>query len=275
MQVNDITMFESEQFGEIRTVVENDQVLFCAKDVCGCLGYSNSRKAIVDHCKGVTNRYPLQTPGGIQDFVFITESDVMRLIVSSKLPSAQKFEVWVFENVLPSIRSHGGYLTPKKIEEALLNPDTIIRLATDLKVARERCIALETKSALDTKVISSQVAKIDHMRPKALFADAVATSDSTILIGDLAKIIKQSCGVDTGQKRLFDWMRINGWLMKDGSSKNMPTQKAMEMGLFRIKETTISNPDGSVRVTKTTKVTGKGQQHFVNLFANMASERAS
>lgn len=267
--------FDSKEFGKIRTYSNPDgSVLFCAKDVCDCLGYANNRKAIADHCKGVTNRYPLVTGGGTQDFVFITEPDVMRLIVSSKLPAAQKFEAWVFEEVLPSIRKRGVYATAEAAERLMQDPDFLIKTFEELKKERARAkAATELNQRYEIDLERSEK-RIERMKPKALFADAVATSDSAILIGDLAKIIKQSCSVDTGQKRLFAWMRDNGWLMKEGSSKNMPTQRGMDMGLFRVKETTITNPDGSVRVTKTTKVTGRGQQYFVNLFAKMAGKVA-
>lgn len=272
-----IKVFNNPEFGQVRTYVEPDgAVLFCATDVAKALGYARPADAVTAHCRGSVFYRPIVDQlGRTQEAKFITQSDVLRLIVSSKLPNAQKFEAWIFEEVMPSVMNNGGYLTPQKIEEFLLSPDTIIRLATDLKTAREHISGLEAQKALDAKVIDTQTARIDHMRPKALFADAVATSDSTILIGDLAKIIKQSCGVNTGQKRLFEWMRANGWLIKDGSSKNMPTQKAMDMELFRIKETTITNPDGSVRVTKTTKVTGRGQQYFVNVFAGMAAKEVA
>lgn len=265
-----VQVFDSPEFGRVRTYIGQDgTVLFCAKDVCDCLGYSNSRKAISDHCKGVTKRYPLQTPGGIQEAVFITQPDLLRLIARSKLPNAQKFEAWMFEEVMPSVVNHGGYIAGQE----QMAPEQLCLAA--MEYLQSRVKQLEADNAMQGKVIAKNTAKIDRMRPKALFADAVAASDSTILIGDLAKIIKQSCGVDTGQKRLFAWMRENGWLMKDGSSKNMPTQRAMDMGLFRVKETTISNPDGSVRVTKTTKVTGKGQQFFVNKFAEAGEVVAS
>lgn len=248
-----ITLYEHEAFGALRTYTEEDgAVLFCASDVAKALGYANPRKAISDHCKGVTKRYPLETPGGIQQSVFITEANVLRLIVSSKLPAAQAYEAWVFEEVLPAVHKHGGYLTDEKLAEALSDPDTIIRLATDLKAERERCKALQAEN--------------DSMAPKALFADAVSASDTCILIGALAKLLRQN-GVQMGQNRLFAWMRENGYLMsREGQDYNLPTQASMDKGLFRVKERTIANPDGSTRITRTTVVTGKGQQHFVDLF---------
>lgn len=249
---HEMQVFQSAEFGNIRTVTEGDgKVLFCGKDITEALGYTNPRKALADHCKGVTKRYTL-TDGGRQELSFIPEGDVYRLICSSKLPGAERFERWVFDEVLPAIRKHGGYLTPQKIEEVLSDADTIIRLATDLKAERARRVQLEAENRQNA--------------PKVLFADSVASAQTDILIGDLAKLIRQN-GVDIGQRRLFEWMRENGFLIKQrGLSWNMPTQRAMEMGLFRVKESTIDRSDGSVQITRTTKVTGRGQIFFVNRF---------
>ena len=182
----------------------------------------------------------------------INEPGLYSLIISSKLPQAKKFKRWVTADVLPSIRKHGAYMTPQKIEEVLLNPDTIIKLATDLKAEREERMKLQRET--------------EELKPKALFADAVSASKTSILIGDLAKLIKQN-GHDIGQRRLFQWMRDKGYLIKQqGASWNMPTQKSMEMGLFEIKETTITHSDGHISISKTVKVSGKGQVYFVNKF---------
>lgn len=230
-------------------VDEHGAPLFCGKDVATVLGYANTKDALARHCKGVAKRYPLQTSGGTQEARFITEPDLYRLIVSSKLPAAREFESWVFEEVLPAIRKHGGYLTPAKVEEVLTDPDTIIRLATDLKKERTRRAVLEAQAKVD--------------RPKVLFADAVSTSSSTCLVGELAKILRGN-GVEIGQNRLFAWMRDNGFLIsRRGSDWNMPTQRAMEQGLFKIKETAITHSDGHVTVNRTPKVTGKGQEYFI------------
>ena len=215
------------------------------------LGYTNPNKAVNDHCRAITKR---STPisGKLQEINFITEGDLYRLITHSKLPAAEQFEKWVFDEVLPSIRKHGAYMTPQKIEEALLNPDTIIKLATDLKAEREERMKLQRET--------------EELKPKALFADAVSASKTSILIGDLAKLIKQN-GHDIGQRRLFQWMRDKGYLIKQqGASWNMPTQKSMDMGLFEIKETTITHSDGHISISKTVKVSGKGQIYFVNKF---------
>ncbi len=176
---------------------------------------------------------------------------VYRLGFKANNETAQRFQAKLADEVLPALRKHGAYMTPETIERTLTNPDFIIRLATELKQEQEKRKALEAQAAID--------------RPKTIFADAVTESKTSILIGDLAKLIKQN-GVDIGQKRLFAWLRENGWLMKSGSSKNMPTQKAMEQKLFEIKERTINAPDGHIIISKTPKVTGKGQLFFINSF---------
>lgn len=189
---------------------------------------------------------------------FIPENIFYRLAMKAKNEAAERFQAKIADEVIPSIRKHGAYMTPETLEAALLNPDTIIRIATALKDEQEKRKELEQENA-------AQRQRIGEMRPKEIFADAVSVSDDSILIGSLAKLIKQN-GVDMGQKRLFAWMRSNSFLMKTGRDYNLPTQRAMELGLFKIKERTITNPDGSVKITKTVLVTGKGQQYFVNKF---------
>ena len=253
--MNELKIFENAEFGSIRTVEMNGAPYFVGKDVATILGYSDTAKAIRVHVddedKGVDE---MDTPGGKQQLTVINESGLYSLILSSKLPKAKKFKHWVTSEVLPSIRKHGMYAT----EELLANPDFAIKVFNELKAEREKRQALET----EVKVKEHQ---IEQDKPKVIFADAVSTANTSILIGDLAKLIKQN-GVDMGQKRLFEWMRTNGYLIKSGSSKNMPIQRYMEQGLFEVKESVIANPDGSSRVTRTTKVTGKGQQYFINMF---------
>lgn len=252
--MNQIQIFNNPEFGEIRTIEENEQVLFCGSDIAKALGYTNPRKAVNDHCRedGVTNRSLTDSLGREQQAKFIDEGNLYRLIAHSKLPAAEKFERWVFDEVLPTIRKHGAYMTPEQIENVLTNPDTIIQLAQNLKAEQEKRRQLECK--------------VEEDKPKVLFADAVATSKTSILIGELAKILKQN-GVDMGQNRLFHWMRQNGYLIRrQGTDYNMPTQKSMEMKLFEIKETSITHADGHVSVSKTPKITGRGQQFFIKLF---------
>lgn len=255
--MNELKIFQSEEFGEIRTVQLNNETYFVGKDVAKALGYGEGKSlnnAIANHVaeedKGVTE---LMTPGGKQNMTVINESGLYALIFGSKLESAKRFKHWVTSEVLPSIRKHGVYA----VDELLENPDMAIKAFTALKEEREKNKLLQADN--------------DRMKPKEIFADAVATSHTTILIGDLAKILKQN-GVEIGQKRLFAWLRDNGYLIKrNGTDYNMPTQKAMERGLFEIKESTVNNPDGSVRINRTTKITGKGQQYFINKFLGCES----
>lgn len=182
----------------------------------------------------------------------VSESGLYSLVLGSRKPSAHEFKRWVTHDVIPSIRRHGAYMTPEAIEKVLCSPDTIIKLATELKGEQEKRKQLEAQAQSD--------------RPKVIFADAVSVSESPMLIGELAKVLKQN-GVEIGEKRLFEWMRRNGYLIsRKGTDYNAPTQRAMEMGLFRVKETAITHSDGHVTVSRTTKVTGRGQQYFINKF---------
>ncbi|KLA46989.1 phage antirepressor [Ligilactobacillus ruminis] len=239
--------FEGRQ---IRALTIEGEPYFVGKDVAEVLGYSNSRKAIADHVdsedKGVTKCYTL---GGTQQTTIINESGLYSLILSSKLPDAKKFKHWVTSEVLPAIRKHGAYMTDAKAASIVTDKGSLADL---LQQAAEQ---------LKRKDI-----QIEQMKPKALFADAVSTSDTPILVGELAKILHQN-GVSMGQNRMFRWLRDNGYLIsKKGTSYNMPTQRAMELGLFKIKENAITHSDGHVTITKTPKVTGKGQVYFVNKF---------
>ena len=249
-----IQLFNSPRFGDVRTLTEDGNTLFCGSDVARSLGYARPQNAIAAHCKGALKR-GIPTNGGMQEMFFIPEGDLYRIITHSKLPDAEKFERWVFDEILPSIRRNGMYATPEKLAEMLLNPDAMIQTLQALKAEQEKCKALEAQAEAD--------------KPKVLFSDAVSASSSSILIGDLAKLLRQN-GVPIGQNRLFDRLRSEGFLMRNGESRNLPTQRAMEQGLFEVKETTIANPDGSIRVTKTTKVTGKGQVYFVNRYLKEA-----
>ena len=182
----------------------------------------------------------------------VNESGLYNVILRSDKPEAKPFRKWVTSKVLPSIRKHGAYMTPQKIEEVLLNPDTIIKLATELKAEQEKRVALESK--------------VEQDKPLVAFANSVSVAKTSILVGELAKLLKQN-GVDMGQNRLFAWMRENGYLIsRKGTDYNMPTQRSMEMELFEIKLTTISHGDGHTSISKTPKVTGKGQIYFINLF---------
>lgn len=247
--MSEIKVFESLEFGKVRVAVVDGEPLFCLADVAKSLGYSNPAKAVIDHCKGVT---VLETPtqSGVQPIKYGKEGEVYRLTMKSKLPNAEKFQDWVCNEVLPSIRKHGAYMTDNVLEQAISNPDFMIGLLQNLKEEQKKRIEAEAKIELD--------------KPKVLFSEAVTTSKTSILIGDLAKIIKQN-GVEMGQNRMFSWLRDNGYLIKrKGSDFNMPTQKSMEMKLFEIKETAITHSDGHITINKTPKVTGAGQVFFVN-----------
>ena len=246
-----LQIFNNAEFGKIRTVKKNDVVYFAGSDVAKALGYAIPHKAVQTHCKGVL-KWNIPTDSGNQDVLFITEGDVYRLIMKSKLPSAERFESWVMDEVLPSIRKNGGYIAGQET-------------MTDDELLAKALMVANNKIAERDRIIEHQKAKIEYDRPKTIFADAVATSNTSILVGDLAKIICQN-GVQIGQKRLFAWLRDNGYLMKSGSSYNMPIQRYVQQGLFEVKERSIQNPDGSVRITITPKVTGKGQLYFVNKF---------
>lgn len=257
--MNELQIFNSPEFGQVRTIVKNDEVWFIGRDIAEALGYSDTKSALIDHVdiedKNIFKSGDLPPLNFVipnRGMTFINESGLYSLVLSSKLPNAKKFKRWITKEVIPSIRKHGGYLTPAKIEEVLSNPDTIIKLATELKQERAKRIEHEQKIEAD--------------KPKVLFAEAVETAKSSILVGELAKLIKQN-GIDIGQQRLFNFMRENGYLIKQkGSAYNMPTQKSMNLGLFEIKERTINHSD-HVEIVKTPKVTGKGQIYFINLFA--------
>lgn len=246
--MNKIKIFENPEFGSIRTLQKDGEPWFVGKDVAAALGYSNPRKAIADHVdeedKGVTNCYTL---GGNQNMTIINESGLYSLILSSRLPTAKKFKHWVTSEVLPSIRKTGGYISGQE------NMSDSELMAKALLVAQRQ--------------INQRDARIAEMQPKALFADSVAASKTSILIGELAKILKQNGVENMGQNRLFEWLRSNGYLIRrKGTDYNMPTQRAMELKLFEIKETVVSHADGHQTINKTPKVTGKGQQYFINAF---------
>lgn len=247
--MNEIQAFNSLEFGQIRTINIEGEPWFVGKDIAAALGYKNISDALIKHVdiedKGVAK---CDTLGGNQEMTVINESGMYSLVLSSRLDSAKKFKRWVTNDILPSIRKHGMYAT----DELINNPDLLIQVATQLKDERSKRQELELREQTN--------------RPKVLFAESVEASKCSILIGDLAKLIKQN-GYNIGQNRLFEWMRNNGYLIsRRGESYNMPTQQSMNLGLFEIKESSVVNPDGSVRLTRTTKVTGKGQVYFINKF---------
>ena len=248
--MNNLQIFKNEKFGEVRTVTIENEPWFVGKDVAEALGYAKPENAISSHVSEEDKTSTLIQGGGSNyksKAILINESGLYSLIFGSRLESAKEFKHWVTSEVLPAIRKHGAYA----VDELLNDPDMAIKAFTALKEEREKNKVLTVEN--------------ERMKPKEIFADAVASSETYILIGELAKILKQN-GIGIGQNRLFEWLRNNGYLIKSGSARNMPTQRSMELGLFYVKETTIANPDGSIRVNKTPKVTGKGQQYFINLF---------
>lgn len=254
----DVQEFENPEFGTVRALTgEGGEPWFVASDVAKVLGYSNPRKAIIDHVddedKGVTKR---DTLGGTQNMTVINESGLYSLVLSSKLPKAKDFKRWVTHEVLPSIRKHGGYMAGQE----RMTPEQM--LAASMRW-------LESRIREQEETIASQSAQLEEQKPKVLFADAVSASDGTCLVGELAKMLRQN-GVQVGQNRLFARLREDGYLGKAGQNRNVPTQKAMERGLFRIKETAVTHSDGHVTISRTAKVTGAGQRFFIDLYGTGA-----
>ena len=253
--MNEIQIFNYNST-EIRTIQKDGEPWFVLKDVCQVLGMHNSRM-VADRLdadeKGVSQ---IDTLGGKQEMTIINESGLYNVILRSDKPEAKPFRKWVTSEVLPTIRRHGMYATPDTVEKMLADPDTTIKLLETIKQERAARLALEAQAEAD--------------KPKVLFADAVSASHTSILVGDLAKLLRQN-GVEIGQNRLFSFLREKGYLCSQGERYNLPTQRSMDRGWFQVKETTINQPNGSVRITRTVKVTGKGQQYFINLFLADAS----
>lgn len=251
--MNQLQVFNNTEFGQVRTMVINGSPWFVAKDVCECLDINNSRQALARLDSDEKNSVILNdgTPGNPEKGI-VNEYGLYSLVLSSRKPSAKAFKRWITHEVIPAIRKHGAYMTGETLEQALTSPDFLIRLATELKTEQE------------ARRLAEQ--KIEADKPKVLFADSVAASHGSILVGELAKLLNQN-GIDIGQNRLFNWLRENGYLIcRKGTDYNMPTQRSMEMQLFNIKETAITHSDGHVSISKTVKVTGKGQVYFVNKF---------
>lgn len=256
--MNDIQVFNSEQFGEIRTAGTAQEPIFCAADICRALGYSNGRKAISDHCdEGDVTKRDTPTSSGVQSMTFVNESGMYSLIFGSKLESAKQFKKWVTSDVLPSIRKHGMYATEATVENMLNDPENaILMLQAYQRERKERLAAQQQVEKLEAQAIED--------KPKIIYADAVKGSTSSCLIGELAKMIAQN-GYPIGEKRLFQWLRDNHYLCSYGERFNQPYQQYIEQGLFTMKQNVFS-VDGEMRTRNTTKVTGKGQIYFINKF---------
>lgn len=252
--MNELQIFNSPEFGQARIVTIDGEPWFIAKDVATALGYSNTRDAIAKHVDDDDkNTVVIRDGKGNPNQTIINESGLYSLVLSSKLPTAKKFKHWITSEVLPAIRKTGGYIA---------NAETM----TDAEImSKALLIAKQTIESREQRIHSLE-AETERMKPKEIFADAVSASNSSILIGDLAKILHGN-GIKIGRGRLFAWMREHGFFIKQkGTSYNMPTQRAMELGLFRVKEGSYVDGKGNNIITKTTKVTGKGQQYFINKF---------
>lgn len=255
----DIQIFKNEQFGQIRVVERDGDPWFVAVDICGALDIANSRDALTridEDEKGVALT---DTLGGAQEVAVVNEPGLYSLVLGSRKSEARAFKRWITHDVIPAIRKTGMYATPTTVEAMLANPDTMIQVLQAFKDEREQRLALETRVVADA--------------PKVAFADAVETSTDSCLVGQLAKIIRQN-GYEIGANRLFEYLRKEGYLCRAGSNRNMPTQRSMEAGWFEVKESVLENPDGSIRVVRTPKVTGKGQIYFVNKFLRPEAVRS-
>lgn len=252
--MNELQIFNSPEFGQARIVTIDGEPWFIAKDVATALCYSNTRDAIAKHVDDDDkNTVVIRDGKGNPNQTIINESGLYSLVLSSKLPTAKKFKHWITSEVLPAIRKTGGYIA---------NAETM----TDAEImSKALLIAKQTIESREQRIHSLE-AETERMKPKEIFADAVSASNSSILIGDLAKILHGN-GIKIGRGRLFAWMREHGYLIKQkGTSYNMPTQRAMELKLFKVKEGSYVDGKGNNVITKTTKVTGKGQQYFINKF---------
>ena len=244
--MTDIQKFTNEEFGTIRVADNNGEPWFVAKDVCDALGIATNH--LRERNRGLDDDEVVSLPnweGKGSAPLIVSEPGFYKLVMKSRKPEAKAFQRWVTHEVLPSIRKQGGYMTARADE----TPEQIM--------ARALMLAKDT--------MDRQQREIAELRPKALFADAVAASDGTCLIGELAKMMRQN-GVHVGQNRLFEWLRRDGFLGKTGSNYNVPTQMAMERGLFRIKETAVTHSDGHVTVNRTPKATGRGQRYFIDRY---------
>jgi len=254
--MNALKIFSHATFGNVRAVDRGGQPWFVAKDVCYCLDIrtNDAANSLDEDEKGYESIVSL---GGAQQSLIISEPGLYSLILRSRKPEARAFKRWITHEVIPSIRRHGMYATPQTVEAMLNDPETTIKILTALKEERAQRQALEARAEVD--------------RPKVVFADSIEVSRSTILVGELAKLVKQSTGHDIGQRRMFDWLRDNGFLHKRGSDRNMPTQKSVDMGLIVIKEGSRIGSSGESHITKTPKITGKGQIYFINAFSSKAA----
>lgn len=252
--MNELKKFSHNMFGNLEILIKEGKEYFPATDVATALGYKRPQDAVRQHCKedGSVNHRVADSLGRMQEKKYINEPNLYRLIVKSKLPQAEQFEKWVFEEVLPTIRKHGAYMTDQALEQAVTNPDFMIGLLTNLKEEKAKRVEAERT--------------ILQQQPLVTFAEAVQVSTNLITVKQLANLMRQK-GIDTGQNRLFEWFRENGYLCKKkGSLYNTPTQYSMDLELFESQEYVRTNSQGEFVTSFTTKVTGKGQLYFINKF---------
>lgn len=247
--MNELKIFQNSEFGEIRTITKNNEPWFVAIDVCNALDLKNPTVSVGRLDEDEVTKFNLGGLSGESNIV--SEYGLYNLILASRKKEAKKFKRWITHEVIPTIRKHGAYMSSEVIEKTLSDPDYLIRLATNLKEEKAKRALAE--------------AQIEKDKPKVLFADSCEVAENSILIGEFAKRLKQN-GYDIGQNKLFEWLRQHDYLCKSGERKNLPTQYSMELGLFEVKTRIMSNPNGSVRTTSTTKITGKGQIYFTNKF---------
>lgn len=249
--MNEISTFNFNMF-PCRVININNDPWFVAKDVADILEYSDSRvmtRRLDDDEKGVQI---LHTLGGDQEMTVINESGLYNAILGSNKPEAKAFKKWITSEVLPSIRKHGAYATPATLENMVRNPDFAISLFQELKKEQDARKMLEAKAEAD--------------KPRIVFAESIEVSQTSILVGEMAKLIKQSTGADIGQNRFFDFLRENGYVHSSGEQRNLPTQRSIDSGWMEIKEGSRFDNNGVSFITRTPKITGKGQVYFVNLF---------
>lgn len=274
--MDNLKVFENDEFGQLSVIVKNNKEYIEAIEVATILGYSNPRDAVNRHCDedgvvfsdvGVVTGIRKDNSEIIQVVTkkFIDEGNLYRLIVKSKLHSAKKFEKWVMEEVLPSIRKHGAYMSEEVISKTLDNPDFIIEIATKLKYERQQRKLLEEKAkSLEATII------ID--KPYTNFGKTIATSSDAITIGQFAKVLNNN-NINIGRNRLFTILRDNGYLIKVGKDKNMPKQVYVKQGLFKVAESVVKTVKGEL-LTATTLITGKGQMYFLELFDDLSEEKS-
>ena len=256
--MNGLRIFRNKAFGAVRVVEHGGEPWFVASDVAKALGYERPNDAVNAHCKKVNKFSYGNAPQGAMPYNIVPESDVYRLVMRSNLPGAELFQDWVVEEVLPALRRTGGYGAPALPDFS--DPVKAARAWADKE--EQRRVAHEARLALEMKM--------EEVRPKVVFAESIEVARTSILVGEMAKLIKQATGCDIGQNRFFEWLRDRGYLHRSGSRTNMPTQRSIDGGWMEVREGTRIGSSGESHITCTPKITGKGQIYFINLFKRLA-----